>query len=111
MQLNAARLCLDCEEIHDQRTCPVCGSESFAYISRWIPTPEPRQRAQQPAAETRDTADAYRQLLDADRSAPPGHRWLTRSVLGLAAVGIAGWAWNRKPASTTQPARERPKNT
>ena len=101
MQLHAARLCLDCEEIHEQRTCPVCGSESFAYISRWIPSPEPRARAPKPLEETRETAEAYRQLLDPDQTTPGTGRWLTRSILGLAAVGIAGWAWNRKPAATT----------
>jgi hypothetical protein len=108
MQLHVARLCLDCEEIHEQRTCPVCGSESFAYISRWIPAPEPRTRSQPP--ETRETTDAYRQLLDTagtpDGSTPGTRRWLTRGVLGLAAVGIAGWAWNRKPADTSQAAPE-----
>src|SRR5262245_32500541 len=29
MQLRTARLCLDCEEVHEEQQCPVCASESF----------------------------------------------------------------------------------
>ena len=29
MQLRTARLCLDCEEVHDEAQCPVCASETF----------------------------------------------------------------------------------
>lgn len=42
MQLRRARLCLDCEEIHEEQRCPVCASETFAYLTRWIPSPERR---------------------------------------------------------------------
>jgi hypothetical protein len=112
MQLRVARLCLDCEEIHDQRTCPVCMSESFAYISRWIPSPEPR-KPPPPPPETQEAADAYRELLapaPSVSSVSGARRWLARGALGLAAVGIAGLAWRQKPPATTQPeAPERPK--
>jgi hypothetical protein len=37
MKLNVARLCVDCEEVHDAQRCPVCASESFAYLIRWVP--------------------------------------------------------------------------
>jgi hypothetical protein len=94
MQLHIARLCLDCEEIHDQPTCPVCTSESFAFISRWIPAPERRVRPREIAPP--ETVDAYRQLLDANRETSGTRRWVKRGVLGLAAVGMAGWAWRNK---------------
>jgi hypothetical protein len=95
MQLHIARLCLDCEEIHDQQTCPVCSSESFGYISRWVPAPERRTRPRpQPS---REAADTYRQLLNPDPPASGTRRWVKRGVLGLTAVGIAGWALRRKP--------------
>ena len=61
MQLHVARLCLDCQEVHDSQTCPICSSESFAYISRWIPAPE--RRAAPRAAEPAPQAEMYRQLL------------------------------------------------
>ena len=44
MQLRIARLCLDCDELHDAQQCPVCTSETFAYITRWVPAPERRKR-------------------------------------------------------------------
>ena len=99
MQLHIARLCLDCEEIYDQQTCPICSSESFAYISRWIPAPERRARPRPPAVELRETADTYRQLLNSDRPNSGAGRWVKRSVFGLAALGIAGWAWRRKSST------------
>jgi hypothetical protein len=42
MQLKVARVCLDCEEIHDSQRCPVCASETFAYLTRWVPRIEPK---------------------------------------------------------------------
>jgi hypothetical protein len=44
MQLTTARLCLNCEEIHDAQTCPLCASETFVYLSRWVPHSRPESR-------------------------------------------------------------------
>ena len=57
MQLRVARVCLDCEEVHDAAECPVCASESFAFLSRWVPAQERRanprlQAATKPAGRT-----------------------------------------------------------
>ena len=49
MQLGRARLCLDCEELHEEQQCPVCASETFAYLTRWVPTREPRPQTPPPA--------------------------------------------------------------
>ncbi len=44
MKLRNARLCANvyCEEVYEAEgvysRCPSCGSESFALISRWVPT-------------------------------------------------------------------------
>jgi len=42
MKLRDARLCADCDEVYKAKglyaRCPSCGSESFALISRWVPT-------------------------------------------------------------------------
>src|SRR5688500_9075125 len=43
MQLNVARLCLDCEYLHDARRCPMCASGTFAYMTRWCPATYTRQ--------------------------------------------------------------------
>lgn len=37
MKIEQARLCLDCDELHDRIVCPACGSESWEYLSRFIP--------------------------------------------------------------------------
>ena len=97
MQLHVARLCLDCEELHEQQTCPVCSSESFVYISRWVPAPERRTRPRD--APSRETANVYRELLDRNSETPASTRWLKRGVLGVAAVSMLGWAWRRNAGS------------
>jgi hypothetical protein len=43
-----ARVCLDCEEVHDAQHCPVCASETFAYLTNWVPAPERRARPRPP---------------------------------------------------------------
>jgi LPXTG-motif cell wall-anchored protein len=81
MQLRVARLCMDCEELHDQQQCPVCASESFAYVSRWVPV---RERRFQPRAPTTPAAAAPSPGTSKTRTA-------TYGVMGLALAGAAGW--------------------
>jgi hypothetical protein len=95
MQLRVARLCLDCEEVHDSLECPVCSSESFAYISRWVPVPERRQRPRSEQEPLNNNAETYRQLLAADAGQPAMKRWVTRGAFGVAALGVAGWLLQR----------------
>jgi len=97
MQLHTARLCFNCEDVHDQPICPACGSDSFAYISRWIPASErPARVLERPS---QDTAETYRQLLDTTRQTSGAKRWMTGGMVGLAAITMAGWAWRRKAAA------------
>jgi hypothetical protein len=44
VQLPSARLCLNCEEIHDAQTCPMCASETFVYLARWVPRSQSESR-------------------------------------------------------------------
>ena len=101
MQLHTARLCLDCQEVHEGQTCPVCGSESFAYISRWIPAPERREKPR-PTVEPPE-AETYRRLLSPDRVQPGTSRWLKRGAFGLAAVSAAAWMLKRNVAGEKTP--------
>jgi hypothetical protein len=49
MQLRVARLCLDCEELHNADTCPRCASQAYAFLSNWLPVDE-RRKWRRPAA-------------------------------------------------------------
>jgi hypothetical protein len=106
MRLDDARLCLDCEEIHDEQECPACGSEAYAFLKRWIKTTgnggeRRREIPLAPAAPalrqpaTEDQLDAWRRIVEG-RPAPPGKgKLVVRGLVGLAAMGLAGWAWSK----------------
>ena len=106
MRLDAARLCLDCEEIHEEQECPACGSEAFGFLTRWIqstaaerPKPRPNGPAPTSAARVSPSSEhlaAWRHLSDG--TAPEesrGRKLVTRGLLGIAAMGLAGWAWSK----------------
>ena len=92
MQLRNARLCLDCEEVHDAPQCPVCASESFAFLTRWVPAPERRERPRVEVASRPEVLEAYRTVLDAgDKPNGGGWRMGGEGAMGLAVVGVGGW--------------------
>lgn len=93
MQLHIARLCLDCNEVHDMANCPVCGSHAFAYLTRWIPAPERRER---PRPATSPETEIYRDLLTPEPAARKSRVLRNTGVLGVAAVALAGWLWQRR---------------
>ena len=109
MRLMNARLCLDCEEVHDEQHCPTCSSESFAFLTRWV-TPsdtmaaEPAPRTTRPpdAVGRREQVDAYRQILN---PAPPAKRGrlVARGALGLALLGVARMIWRAAPEPRPEP--------
>lgn len=90
--MRVARLCHDCEEVHADQQCPVCASETFTFITRWVPAPERRKR---PRATTSEDAEIYRRLTGVDERPSAAGRLLTRAAVGLTAVGIARWLWGR----------------
>jgi hypothetical protein len=99
MQLRIARLCLDCEEIHAAQQCPICASDEYAWITRWVPAPERRMRPRRtPSAD----ATAAKTAVAVQKSpAAPRHHLLTRGIVGITAVGLAGWILRaRKPGAT-----------
>jgi hypothetical protein len=104
MQLNVARLCLECEEVHEAWTCPRCTSETFAYLSRWIPVPERRARPRSEETQPKRVVVAAE-----NKPVPSRGRWLKRGAL-LAVVGLGGWLWSQhaaKPAPRSDtPTRE-----
>lgn len=36
MRLGEARICINCDAIHDQKNCPICGSPNFAFLQNFI---------------------------------------------------------------------------
>ncbi|MFN2445044.1 MAG: hypothetical protein ABR606_05605 [Vicinamibacterales bacterium] len=94
MQLRRARLCHDCEEVHDAQQCPTCASETFTFITRWVPVPERRARA---VPTTSPEAEVYRQLIS-ESSAPTSARLIKQAIIGATTLGLAGWMWQRSKA-------------
>jgi hypothetical protein len=88
MQLRMARLCLDCEEVHDEYQCPVCASDQFTYLTRWVPAPERRQRPRPEPPPSKDV-EVYRRLIQGEPPPRKG-RFLTRALVGLGAAGVVG---------------------
>jgi hypothetical protein len=105
MQLRTARLCLDCEEVHDAMRCPSCASETFTYITRWIPAPE---RRRQPRPTTSPQAEVIRTLVNEKETPATRGRIFRHGVVGLTALGVAGWLFrrnqSRSPAERTRTA-------
>jgi hypothetical protein len=97
MRLAVARLCLDCEEVHDGDRCPVCRSETFAFLKRWVlpaALAEGNLRVRQnvrPAANP-EQVKTYQQLLKPDRL--PSRSLLARGALGLAILGAVRLVWH-----------------
>ena len=94
MKLGVARLCLDCDEVHDQERCPTCASEVFAFLTRWVPRSS--GRIGQPARSLPEgpEVEAYRQITGTQRNGGKG-RFFVRSAVGLGVLGIVGWMWRR----------------
>ena len=90
MQLHVARLCLDCEEVHDANVCPRCTSESFAFLSRWIPVPERRTRPRAEEAKPKSIVPPPQPA-----PVPSRARWVRRGAV-LAALGLGGWLFTQK---------------
>jgi hypothetical protein len=93
MQLRTARVCLDCEEVHDAQQCPTCASETFAFLTRWVPVPERRARPRPAEPANPEAVETYREMLSPQR--PGGWSLIRRGALGLAIFGVAGWMWRR----------------
>jgi hypothetical protein len=80
MQLRNARLCLDCEELHETQQCPVCASESFVFLTRWVPAEERRR-----AGRSRPRPDA--QAVPAPRN----KTWIAGGLAGVALLAASRW--------------------
>jgi len=104
MQLRNARLCLDCDEVHDEGQCPICASESFAFIKRWVPASERRSRQRPPdeATTNSETIATYKELLSPHEQSRLSAWQLVRGgAVSLAVLGAAGWLMRRNAAPSS----------
>jgi hypothetical protein len=99
MKLTNARLCLDCDEIHDEPQCPACASESFAFIKRWVTAPERRGDAPVANSTRVEKAATFRALLAAGHEPTLARKLVRGGVVGLAVIGAAGWILQRNSAT------------
>ena len=97
MRLRHARLCLDCEEIHAASHCPVCASESFAYVSRWIPPGATRTEARPSGIAAHPSTTAANPEIDAAAGSlprkPKRRRWVRRGAAGVALIALTRVLW------------------
>ena len=95
MHLSVARLCLDCQEIHDDDRCPVCTSEAFGFITRWVKVEPPPGQFSRNGAQAVDAArvDSYRQILNPRTKRSTAARWLRKGGLVVAAGYLARLGW------------------
>jgi hypothetical protein len=89
MQLRSARLCLDCEELHEEPQCPICASEAFVFLTRWVPVDERRVR-NRPGAR---------------QASPPARvsRLVKGGAVGLAVLATARWLLRNPPGQSPSP--------
>ncbi len=94
MKIGVARLCLDCDEVHDLERCPTCASEVFAYLTRWVPRANGRLTQPKRPVPERPEVEAYRQITGQEPKAR--RRLFVGSAVGLGVLGVAGWRiWRR----------------
>ena len=72
----------------------MCASETFAFMTRWVPAPERRSRPRTPEPPSPETLDTYREMLDPGRGST---RWtlVKGGAMGLAVFGLARWMSHR----------------
>lgn len=95
MHLSVARLCLDCQEIHDKDRCPLCTSDAFGFITRWVKadaTPAYTSRDTKRAASS-SKIDSYRQIVGSTPRRSRAETWLRKGGLVMAAGYLARLGW------------------
>ena len=110
MHLSVARLCLDCHEIHDQDRCPVCTSEAFGFMTRWIDVEAPsRPDAPQPKPPASPRLESYRRILNGPKPPSTAARWLRNGGVLVVAGYLARWGWQIANQHTRGAQKQAPK--
>ncbi len=88
MPLEKARLCLECDTIHDLESCPQCGSATFFYLATWVKPARPPRPERPPAPAP---------------PVPPKKRHWVRNTLLAGASVIAAYQLLFKPSPKKPP--------
>ncbi len=91
LPLEKARICLDCDTLHDLDACPECGSDSYFYLANWIKPKHPPRPAPPPEAP----------LLELPPPRKSRH-WLRNTLLAGASL-IAAYRFLFKPSRKKPP--------
>ena len=111
MHLSVARLCLDCQEVHQDDRCPTCTSQAFGFITRWVKIDPPPLRIATYEKKEGATSkvDTYRRILNPRPQRSTAAGWLRKGGLVIAAGYLARWSWRiaahrteAQAASTTE---------
>ena len=108
MQLSVARLCLDCQEIHEQDRCPTCTSEAFAFMTRWVKLDATPLRVPPYEKQEGGTAkvEAYRRILNPRRQRSTTVKWLRKGGLVVTVGYLVRWGWQIAAHHTREPQRD-----
>ena len=79
----------------DEDRCPVCTSEAFGFITRWVKVDAPPRDASRRKAGPMSSArvDSYRQVLNPTTTRSTAARWLRKGGLVVAAGYLARLGW------------------
>ena len=110
MHLSVARICLDCQEIHEDDRCPVCTSEAFGFITRWVKLDAtPRASEEKERVLTSTKLEDYRQILNPTPQRAPTAGWLRKGGLVVAAGVLARLGWHLAAQQNRTPRQELPR--
>jgi hypothetical protein len=88
--------------VHESQQCPLCASETFVFLTRWVPAPERRQKPRSSPPPPSPDVDTYRELLSPEEDSA-GWRFVKRGAMGLALFGVASLVFRNREARTDEP--------
>ena len=94
--LEKARLCLECDTIHDLPSCPQCGCDTYYYVGHWIrpqPAPQPEPAPEPPPADRGIEPPKFETLHP-----PRGKRRILRKIVFAGAGLLAAYGLLFRPS-------------
>lgn len=92
LPLEKARICLECDTIHDLPACPECGSDTYYFLANWV-------KPQHPPKPRPDSSELKLELPPPKKK----KRHLVRNALVLGAGLIAAYQFWFSPSRKKPP--------